>query len=151
MSKSAILYGMLYAMEPGGRGEKPEGRRGRRDNKPIVLPDGTEVIIVGGVPVRRRRKNAPEGAGKSPEATEETAGERKTKPAAVRRRPQKPEPERPEKPEEPPELTKLFREAESLFIDGDFEKAAAIFRRIVAEHPGTPSARKAAEYLEIVE
>ncbi len=45
----------------------------------------------------------------------------------------------------------MFKEAESLFIDGHSGEAAKLFRRIVDEHAGTPSAAKAAQYLEIVE
>ncbi len=132
------------------RWKKEIKKKQKKARKPIILPDGTEIIIVGGIPVRRRRKDAPEGAGKS---SDETTGAKKAKPAraGVPKRPPKPEPEKPKETEEPPELTKLFREAESLFIDGDSEGAAAIFREIVAEHPGTPSAAKAAEYLDIVE
>lgn len=97
-----------------------------RRKKPVILPDGTEVIMVGGVAVRRKRKNS--GG--------DSAG------SAMPRR---------EKPEEPPQLTEMFRTAESRFVDGDSEGAAELFRKILAEHPGTPSARKAAEYLDIVE
>ncbi len=38
-----------------------------------------------------------------------------------------------------------------VFIDGDTGGAAKLFRKIVHEYPGTPSAVKAAEYLEILE
>ncbi len=75
--------------------------------------------------------------------------------ARIAKKPVKPvkpkEPKEPEEPLEPPEVTAMFKDAESLFIDGDSDKAAELFREIVAEHAGTPSALKAAEYLEIVE
>ena len=40
---------------------RPRGASGKekKEKKPIILPDGTEIVIVGGIPVRRRRKDAP--------------------------------------------------------------------------------------------
>ncbi len=139
---------------PFGRVATAGKKRQKKESKPIILPDGTEIIIVGGIPVRRRRRDAPvskNDAGKSPDAADETTGVTKPSPAPAPRRWPKPEPEKPEGPHEPPEVTAMFMEAESIFIDGDSDKAAELFRKIVAEHPGTPSAAKAAEYLEIVE
>ncbi len=129
-----------------------------KERKPIILPDGTEIIIVGGFPVRRKRKAAPVADGETPAASSaESSGPKDEGPEAApaRRRPPKPKPpeldESPKEPKEPPEVSRMFKEAESFFIDGDSDKAAELFRKIVAEHPGTPSATKAAEYLEIVE
>ena len=147
MIRNAIIKAILRV---GTAGKK-------RQKKPIVLPDGTEIVIVGGIPVRRRRKDAPvskNDSGKSPETTGETTGANKAKPARARAPERPPKPEKPEEPEglqEPPEVTRLFKEAELLFIDGDSDKAAELFGKIVAEHPGTPSAAKAAEYLAILE
>ena len=127
---------------------RPGARREKREQKPIVLPDGTEVVIVGGIAVRRRRKTAEDAAGES-EAEKPPAGDE----AGRRRRVIKAGPveEAPEGAKEDLEVRRLFKEAEALFIDGELEKARDVFERIVKEHPGTPSAAKAGEYLELLE
>ena len=50
----------------------------------------------------------------------------------------------------PADLVKLYRDAETYFIDGDFEKARELFERIVREHPESDHAGKAREYLEML-
>lgn len=129
---------------------RPKAKRKKKESKPIVLPDGTEIVIVGGVAFRRR----PKGAGKD-------KGEAAEKPPAVdeaRRRPRVPRPrpvakatEESEKPKEPAEPKRLLKEAETLFIDGDLDEAGELFKIIVKEHPDTPSAAKAREYLDMLE
>jgi hypothetical protein len=98
------------------------------------------------------RRASSAAAGKKGEPKTEAARAPERRKARIAKKPVKPvKPKEPEEPREPPEVTAMFKDAESLFIDGDSDKAAELFRKIVAEHPGTPSALKAAEYLEIVE
>ena len=52
---------------------------------------------------------------------------------------------------EDPELRRLLKHAETFFIEGEMEKAGELFKRIVREHPETPSAAKAREFLGILE
>lgn len=49
------------------------------------------------------------------------------------------------------EAARLYVEAETLLIDGRFDEAVAIFRRIVDEYPDTSYTEKAKEYLAIME
>lgn len=45
----------------------------------------------------------------------------------------------------------LYKAAEGAFVGGDVEKAKELFRSIVDGHPGTDYARKAAEFLEVLQ
>jgi hypothetical protein len=49
------------------------------------------------------------------------------------------------------EGARLLKEAETAFIDGDLDRAREIFRKLVEGHAGTESARKAKEYLEMLD
>lgn len=57
----------------------------------------------------------------------------------------------PEESKEPQEAARLLKEAETLFIDGEVDKAAELFTRIVKDYPDGPSAEKARGYLELLE
>ena len=59
--------------------------------------------------------------------------------------------EKPVRREADAALAKLYQEAETAFIDGDVDNAKALFEKIVEEHPDSPFAPKAKEYLEILE
>ena len=65
------------------------------------------------------------------------------------------EPKEPEGAQEAAEPERLLKEAETLFIDGDVERAAELFARIVKEYADSPPAHstvaKAREYLELLE
>ncbi len=62
-----------------------------------------------------------------------------------------PAPPAPARPTDSVEAQKLFERGESLFIEGEQGKAVEVFRRLVEGHPGSDSARKAQEYLEMLE
>ena len=55
------------------------------------------------------------------------------------------------RPTDSAEARKLFETGESLFIEGEQGKAVEVFRRLVEGHLGGDSARKAQEYLEMLE
>ena len=147
-------WGPYGPVGPGATGNPPPPRAPERKPKappkPIILADGTEIIIVGGVAVRRKRKDTGAETAKDEAPSAEPAPER----PPVRKKLPVPEVEEPAEAEEPEvdaEALKLFKKAETLFIEGQLEEATAILRKIVDENPGTGLAAKAREYLEIME
>jgi hypothetical protein len=113
---------------------------GKDAREPVVLPDGTEVVIVGGVAFKRLPKEMDKPV------DETTGGEGVKRKLHVRRSAPLDRP-----PEEPPEAERLLKEAETLFIEGDLVGARAVFEKVLQEHGDTPSAAKAREYIELLE
>ncbi len=147
-------WGPYGPVGPGATGSRPPPsvaeKKPREPPKPIILADGTEIFIVGGVAVRRKRKDT---GGETAKDEAPSAGPGPEKPPARKKAPvpEVKEPAEAEEPEVDAETVKLFKKAETLFIEGQTEEAAAILKKIVDENPGTGLAAKAREYLEIME
>ncbi len=150
-------WGPYAPVGPGATGNRPPPgspeKKPKEPPKPIILADGTEIVIVGGVAVRRKRKGTGGEAAKDETPPAQPGLERLPvrKKAPVPEVKEPAEPPESREPEVDAETMKLFKRAETLFIEGQLEEAAGVFRRIVEENPGTGLGAKAREYLEIME